>query len=240
MAFEYIIDTGLVWDAERIPRKTTDHIQIHHTVGDYASPRRWDDLHESCKAQGDKGIHYSFGVTPKGEVYLGRGLEYCHGGVRDDLTNRANTRSISIALIGNMLDTDKPTSAQMAAAIKLVNELLAYYALPISAVLGHNEIYPYGKGQGHYTQCPGMDTSAFRAMLTVQQRDLMLTAPAMRGDDVKALQERLLTLGYDLGKWGADGIYGAATDKAQRLLCARAAQLKPGVVDAAMRSLLGL
>lgn len=34
------------------------------------------------------------------------------------------------------------------------------------------------------------------------------------GDAVKELQTRLLALGYDLGKWGADGDFGGATEKA--------------------------
>lgn len=36
------------------------------------------------------------------------------------------------------------------------------------------------------------------------------------GDDVKELQSMLLQLGYDLGKWGADGDYGDATEMAVR------------------------
>ena len=34
------------------------------------------------------------------------------------------------------------------------------------------------------------------------------------GADVKAMQEALMGLGYDLGKWGADGEFGKATEKA--------------------------
>lgn len=36
------------------------------------------------------------------------------------------------------------------------------------------------------------------------------------GDDVKELQKYLLELGYDLGKWGADGDFGDATEEAVR------------------------
>lgn len=36
----------------------------------------------------------------------------------------------------------------------------------------------------------------------------------MEGEDVKALQEALIKLGYDLGKWGADGEFGDATELA--------------------------
>lgn len=37
---------------------------------------------------------------------------------------------------------------------------------------------------------------------------------SMEGDDVKELQESLIKLGYDCGKWGADGDFGDATELA--------------------------
>ena len=35
-----------------------------------------------------------------------------------------------------------------------------------------------------------------------------------KGEQVKELQSRLIALGYDLGKWGADGDFGAQTSQA--------------------------
>jgi peptidoglycan hydrolase-like protein with peptidoglycan-binding domain len=35
-----------------------------------------------------------------------------------------------------------------------------------------------------------------------------------RGDDVREMQEALMARGYDLGRWGADGIFGNQTLKA--------------------------
>lgn len=37
-----------------------------------------------------------------------------------------------------------------------------------------------------------------------------------KGDAVKTLQSQLIKLGYDLGKWGADGDFGSATEAAVR------------------------
>ena len=72
-----------------------------------------------------------------------------------------------------------------------------------------------------------------------KERDLMLDNPYMRGDDVLALQETLLFLGYDeVGD--ADGVYGPNTDKALRSFQDRAKGMTEGVCDAAMRKLLGL
>ena len=69
-------------------------------------------------------------------------------------------------------------------------------------------------------------------------RVLSLTSPMLRGDDVKALQERLDALGYTVGVM--DGIYGKKTDAAVRLYQAFAVEVVPGVVDEATKSLLGL
>lgn len=246
MSFDYIIDLGLDWHEGRDLREITDHIQIHHTVGDYTTRARFIALHNARVADpGYRGIEYSIGIAPNGEIYDGRGIMYKHGAVKNSLTKNAAgigaaDRSVSIALLGDMRDEGMPTDAQMASLVRVCKDLLAYFGLSTADIKGHNEIPPYGKGQGHYTQCPVIDMDALRALLINVPRSLSIASPLMRGNDVKALQERLLMLGYDIGKWGADGIYGDATDKAQRLLCGRAALLTPGVVDASMRAMLGL
>jgi len=43
---------------------------------------------------------------------------------------------------------------------------------------------------------------------------LQLTSPMQRGEDVRALQERLTELGYDVGT--VDGVFGRGTDRALR------------------------
>ena len=245
--FEYIKNLNLDWHEGRDKRAITDHIQIHHTVGDYTTAERLIALHNKRVASPDyRGIEYSIGVSPDGTVYELRGLEYKHGAIKNSLTKNvagigAADRSVSVVLLGDMRDDDLPTEAQMAATVRLVRDLLVYYKLQPDCVYGHNEIPPYGKGQGHYTECPVINMNDFRTRLSaVAQRDLRLSAPFMRGSDVKALQERLIQLGYDVGKSGADSIYGPATDKAVRMVYYRSAALMPGVVDANMRLLLGI
>lgn len=71
-------------------------------------------------------------------------------------------------------------------------------------------------------------------------RDLKLASPMMRGDDVEALQKKLVAIGYDLGKSGADGVYGNDTDAAVKLFQQRAAGMTAGVCDEAMRAALNL
>lgn len=47
-------------------------------------------------------------------------------------------------------------------------------------------------------------------------RVLKLTSPNMKGEDVRAWQLVLLSSGYDLGKAGADGVFGTGTDTATK------------------------
>ena len=70
--------------------------------------------------------------------------------------------------------------------------------------------------------------------------NIALTSPLTRGEAVKSLQERLISLGYDVGKTGADGIYGKNTESAVKLFQERAKKLDYGIYDDNMRLLLGL
>lgn len=80
-----------------------------------------------------------------------------------------------------------------------------------------------------------------RLQLACGGRDLELLNPRMKGNDVALMQEQLMSLGYDLGKWGADGIFGPKTDEAVRIFKARASGIMPdGRCDAVMRQLIGM
>ncbi len=170
-----VINTGLKWPNGRgSVRKITDHIQIHHTVGDYGTPKKWKALHENKQAEGNKGVGYSYLVLEDGTAYLGRGHEYGHGGVKDSLTINAqgmgaNQRSVAIALNGDMRKDNLPTQAQMAAALRLTKDVMTLYGLTASQVLGHNEVslYENGKKTGklYPTLCPCIDMADFRARL---------------------------------------------------------------------------
>lgn len=52
-----------------------------------------------------------------------------------------------------------------------------------------------------------------------------------KGDDVAAMQEMLKLLGYDLGKWGADGDFGAKTEEAAKAFQTAAGLTADGIVD---------
>ena len=55
---------------------------------------------------------------------------------------------------------------------------------------------------------------AIPAGLMQQDKVRPLLRKGSRGDAVKELQEILIAKGYDLGKWGADGVFGKQTQKA--------------------------
>lgn len=75
---------------------------------------------------------------------------------------------------------------------------------------------------------------------TKPERKVYLASPLMRGDDVKKLQEMLISFGYDVGGTKADGIYGKNTDKAVRLFQERAKKMTDGIYNDAMKQLLGI
>lgn len=72
-------------------------------------------------------------------------------------------------------------------------------------------------------------------------RMLFLTSPLMQGDDVKAVQKKLIEKGFNLGSGGADGFFGQATAKAI-IQFQDQADLEPvdGIVGERTRQALGL
>lgn len=67
------------------------------------------------------------------------------------------------------------------------------------------------KSQGHTVVVLTDGVSATRRTYELGDRVLR---NGCTGDDVKAMQEALISLGYDLGEWGADGDYGSDTESA--------------------------
>lgn len=69
-----------------------------------------------------------------------------------------------------------------------------------------------------------------------------LTAPTLRkgdkGEAVAALQKKLIGLGYDLGRWGADGDFGAATERAVKAFQKASGLTDDGIVGEKTRKAL--
>lgn len=91
---------------------------------------------------------------------------------------------------------------------------------------GKNECYGHGSGTGPNkhdlkSYCKGRSNSKkryFMAIRWILDGDTTPTNRTLRkgdvGADVAKLQGDLITLGYDVGQWGADGEFGAATESA--------------------------
>jgi peptidoglycan hydrolase-like protein with peptidoglycan-binding domain len=63
----------------------------------------------------------------------------------------------------------------------------------------------------------------------------------MEGEDVKALQEKLIGIGFNLGSTGADGKYGKKTNTAVQILKDNARKVtSDNKVDESVRKLLNL
>lgn len=70
--------------------------------------------------------------------------------------------------------------------------------------------------------------------------NLAVLKSGSKGDDVKALQALLKGYGYNLGIWGVDGDFGAATDKAVKQYQKKKGLVVDGIVGAnTWKSLLG-
>ena len=87
------------------------------------------------------------------------------------------------------------------------------YLLPGDVLLyeGHHAAVNITRG----SKAPTTGTTAPTTDTTVTPGDRNLKN-GMSGADVKSLQEALIRLGYDCGKWGADGEFGDATEMAVR------------------------
>lgn len=172
LEFPYVKDIGLTWAKPLTKRKLIDHVQVHHTVGNYGTEAKLRSLNESKKKKGHKGVGYSYMIFEDGTIYRCRGLEYAHGGVKDSLTTNekgigANQRSVAVCFNGDMRKDYLPTAEQYASAVRLIRDILAYYG-DIS-ILGHNEVPTYSNkkltGKTYATACPCIDMKELRAMV---------------------------------------------------------------------------
>ena len=68
----------------------------------------------------------------------------------------------------------------------------------------------------HWYKLPNLKYEEEKVISVTTQLGKRNLKKGMKGTDVKELQEKLIALGYDLGKYGADGDFGAKTDAAVR------------------------
>lgn len=100
--------------------------------------------------------------------------------------------------------------------------MVQYKGQMVPTILCHRDSHLLGLGNNHgdiYNWFPRYELDMTTARDDVAA--LMGEAPVrrilrkgMEGDDVRELQQNLIDRGYDLGKWGADGDFGSATENA--------------------------
>lgn len=231
MAFEYIKDLGLKPKKNYTKRSSTQRVLVHHFASNSTIPA----VHAYHQSLGHQGIDYNIVVDTDGQIYRGRGLDYCGGSVNNSnaKTKGYNNTSIAVALRGDLERNPMP-KAQWEALCRVTRDLVRYYGLTGNlCVLGHDE----AAGPG-YTTCPGrhVDLSALRsyALGEVDSVDnvhpivgpssvevpaippeyykthiVKLTDPYMRGDAVWLVQYNLNRHLANPG--GIDGICGPNT-----------------------------
>lgn len=187
------------------PLPKVEKVICHHP----AHPT-WDiyDIHNYHK-NGRKwsGVGYNYFITFDGRIQEGRGRHkgaHCLGGW--------NSKSLGVSFQGNFQE-QKMTDAQVKSGAKLIAMLLKNEGLRINDVVGHGDLWK--------TACPGknfrMNDLKEAILHELNPRTKGEKTMLKRGDQgnaVKELQVELINAGMDLSTYGADGDFGAETERA--------------------------
>lgn len=122
-------------------RKWT-YIIIHHTG---AEEKDADQVRRYHLSLGWRDVGYHYVVEGDGRVVQGRGLDLVGAHCK---ASSMNYKGIGIAVIGN-LQNHSILPAQEKAVVQLAGDLMGRFVIPLSNVLGHNEV------PGAATACPG-------------------------------------------------------------------------------------
>ena len=200
---------------------------FHQTAGgdDPYATARYHVGPNHVSQTGCPALLYTFYVRQDGEIYFANDLEavtWSQGGKGSPVPGTdANTNFLAIVL-GGAFDGDGwngkapgPTYLQLHAALCLWGHLTGaelhpdlpsdlYDVLPcrVEALYGHHN---FGK-----PACPGeVMTSVVESV-----RSYLPASSSTSLDSDKDWQEALVEVGYDIGSWGADGVWGNASRQA--------------------------
>ena len=191
-------------------------ITIHHMVGDISI--------ETCGNvfQNPKSVASSnYGIDSQGRI--GMYVEECDRAITSSNTvNDCQAITIEVANCGgapNWPVSDKAYKSLINLCVDICKrnniESLEYTGDKNGNLTRHNMFAA--------TTCPGpyLQGKFSEIAAEVNKKLNVQTAPQVHvlakgdeGSEVKALQENLIKLGYDLGSYGADGDFGSATQKA--------------------------
>ncbi len=181
-----INDTNLKFGAMN-KRTKTDLIVLHHAAAKSCSV---DDIHRWHLDRGWSGIGYHFFIRKDGTVWRGRPEDRVGAHTVD-----YNSRSIGICFEGNF-EKELMPEIQKAAGLELIAYLKGKY--PIKDIKGHGELKA--------TACPG------KFFPLEEMKNGQAQQPTSEN---RVLQFQLAALadGFKFAKYGADGMWGAETEK---------------------------
>lgn len=192
------------WNGALTKRRSTARIILHHAA---ASKCTAQQIHSWHLTNGWVGIGYHFLVRKDGSIYRGRPEDVvgAHAG-------NNNYDSIGICFEGNFMTENMP-EAQKRAGQELVQYLKDKYG--ISKVQKHSDVNATGCPGTHFPFKEVSEGAAEDKPAESAAGGFTAVFPQLtkkdKGDKVRVLQELLNGLGYDLGTYGADGDFGAAT-----------------------------
>ncbi|MCI8361539.1 MAG: N-acetylmuramoyl-L-alanine amidase [Clostridiales bacterium] len=195
-----ILQANLSFNGTPNTRAETKAIVLHHADAVCCSI---EDIHRWHLSNGWIGCGYHFLVRKDGMVWQGRPIEWVGAH-----TKGANEYSVGVCFEGSYESKDtEMLAAQLQAGKELISYLLLLY--PEARVKRHRDYcstdcpgkyFPFDEiAQGEASPAP-----AFHSLLV----------RGSKGDEVKDMQSRLISLGYTCGQYGADGVFGAGTEAA--------------------------
>jgi N-acetyl-anhydromuramyl-L-alanine amidase AmpD len=199
-----INEVAYKWNGALSKRRSTSRIILHHAAASKCSAQQ---IHSWHLANGWVGIGYHFLVRKDGSVYRGRPEDTvgAHAG-------NNNYDSIGICFEGNF-DREQMNEVQRTAGAELVAYLKDKYG--ITKVQKHSDVNATGCPGTHFPFAAIVEGGIVDKPAESAAGGFTAIFPLLskgdKGDKVRVLQELLLGRGYDLGTYGADGDFGAAT-----------------------------
>lgn len=223
-------------------RARTEYIVLHHS----AASGSIEAVHNYHLNLGWSGVGYHLYVRKEGSIWQGRPLDTigAHAGAS------FNNRSVGICAEGNF-ETEKMTETQKQALVQALAYVWRLY--PSAKVVGHRNLAA--------TACPGanfpFDEIVAGARALKDQNPIKPTPdpkpqvpapptaptktgtgiflPVLRrgskGEAVKSMQVLLTGRGFKPGRWGADGSFGGATERALKNFQASQGLAADGICD---------
>lgn len=179
--------------------------------------------HMNNKAEGWVDIAYSFLVCQHGYVFEGRGLRKRSGA---NGSNSGNQYYYAVCCLVNA--SDKLTN-DLIQGVKDVCQYLRTKGGAGNKVVGHRNLFN--------TDCPGdtlykhVTSGTFKVKSNnANAYPGYLIKDGSHGAVVSKIQKRLISLGYRLPKYGADGSFGSETEKAVKSFQGDKHLFKDGIV----------